>query len=159
MVADIKPIDLANAALGLASLTIALLALKKATEVGGMAISRPLVLERLYALNEYRKTRELSQDPIKDIARLFNEIGRVRQAAIVLEQAGLTDELHAFESALDHYTALATKLKAVSHPTQDQGDSIIASARTLDKAIQQLLGNIEPQLRRVMNDPLRKWSR
>ena len=133
MVADIKPIDLANAALGLASLTIALLALKKATEVGGMAISRPLVLERLYALHEYRKTRELSQDPIKDIARLFNEIGRVRQAAIVLEQAGLTDE--------------------------DQGDSIIASARTLDKAIQQLLGNIEPQLRRVMNDPLRKWSR
>lgn len=151
----IQVIDVANLIVALASLTIAITALRISGRIAAISISRPFVIQELYELYEYIETRRLGTDLEKDIERLFSEIDRVRAKRLILEQAGFGKRLEEMEQRISEFSSLRKQLQDAGTWTPEQGRALTNAAVTIDQVLQSLLRDIEPQLRRVMTNPLR----
>jgi hypothetical protein len=154
----LQVIDLANLTVALSSLVIALVALRVSNRVATASITQPFVIQELYELYEYVSTRRLGSDPVADVPRLFEEIGRVRSRRLILEQAGFGDRMAELEAKIHEFSELRGELEIAQRAgalTEEQGKKLGQAAAAIDYALQALLRDIEPQLRSVMKNPLR----
>jgi hypothetical protein len=151
----IQVIDVANLVVAAVSLTIAIAALRISGRIAAASISRPFVIQQLYELYEYIATRRLDTDLDKDIDRLFNEIERVRTKRLILEQAGFGRRLEEMEQRIHEFSALRPRLAEAGTWTEEEGRALTTTAAAIDRVLQALLRDIEPQLRKVMTNPLK----
>ena len=91
----------------------------------------------------------------------MDEVKRVRRAALILEQAGFGDRYTELESRLSKFAAtrrrLETAVASGRQLSQDEADDISSAALAIDEALQALLLDLEPQLRKVIKDPFKEW--
>ena len=156
---EVKLIDVANLIFAGTSFIVALVALKISNKVARMSISRPFVIEKLHDLFEYLKTRRLSDDPIKDVDRLMDEVQRIRRLTLVLEQAGFGLRVHELEAKVLAFSETRKELEVVltsgNQITEEQRRKLLKTAGEMDKPLQALLADIETMLRKIMKDPIK----
>lgn len=154
----IQVIDVFNLAIAVSSLLLAIAAVYISSRISRRGMFLPFVIQELYEVYEYLQSRRLGDDVKADIPRLFNEIELVSTKHLILEQSGFSErlaELGAAKAAFGRSRdeADAAKQRDGSY-TDAQGEALFSAAQAMDRALQALLMDIEPQLRKVMKDPM-----
>jgi hypothetical protein len=148
--------DLGSIVVAIVALLLAGVALRISGGLARKSASRPFVLEKLYDLYQYRKNRRLEvHSPLKeDIDRLFKEVQMIKSTALILEAAGLEKHVAEVESKGATYDQDHERLTAPgASPTAEDGERLVSEIVSLDRAVQDLLGALEPQMRRALKDP------
>lgn len=148
--------DIAAIVVAVAALLLAGWALRVSGGLARKSSSRPFVLEKIYDLYVYRKNRHLDpQGPLAaDFDRLVTELQMIRAATPILEAGGLGAAVAAIEHQATRFGAIRNELIAAgAQPSADEGARLTAAAAALDRAVQDLLDDLEPKLKRALRDP------
>lgn len=158
----VQVIDVANLIVALTSLVVAGIALIVANRAAAMGIAMPFVIQELYELYEYIETRRLGTDLAADVDRLFDEVKRIGEKRIMLELAGFGNRLVELDARKDAFARTRREIldaQGAGAYTEDQGHELTQAAAAIDRTVQALLREIEPQLSLVMKNPLRKLAK